>query len=284
MAKEPKVYAVKKGLQTGIFYSWDECSKAVKGYSGAQYKSFKTLEEAHEYLEADNNSSKPDEAPKDTAVAYIDGSFNEATNEYGCGVVVFYQGNTKEFSKKNNNPDLATMRNVAGELMGAINSIKIAMSLGAKQINIYYDYEGIEQWAVGNWKTNKEGTKKYKAFIDSVKDKITIKFQKVKAHTGVEYNERADVLAKASLGIVDEKIISTPSKTPTSIATSDDNIDTQSEIYKFVDEYIKKHNDCEFFDILDMIYEDTDGEIDVSDDFIEKVYQRNVEQGNIKII
>lgn len=45
-----KYYAVKKGKKVGIFSSWDDCSEQVKGYSGAMFKSFKTKEEAEEYL------------------------------------------------------------------------------------------------------------------------------------------------------------------------------------------------------------------------------------------
>lgn len=45
-----KVYAVKEGRAIGIFNSWDECSEQVKGYPGAKFKSFKTREEANEYL------------------------------------------------------------------------------------------------------------------------------------------------------------------------------------------------------------------------------------------
>ena len=48
MAK--KFYAVKNGKTTGIFQSWDECKKQVAGFSGAEYKSFKTHEEAESYL------------------------------------------------------------------------------------------------------------------------------------------------------------------------------------------------------------------------------------------
>lgn len=48
MAK--KVYAVKKGITTGIFNTWDECKRQVHGFPGAQYKSFPTLKEAQEYL------------------------------------------------------------------------------------------------------------------------------------------------------------------------------------------------------------------------------------------
>ena len=44
MAKK-KIYAVRKGHKTGLFYTWDECKKQVNGFSGAEYKSFQTLDE-----------------------------------------------------------------------------------------------------------------------------------------------------------------------------------------------------------------------------------------------
>ena len=65
-----------------------------------------------------------------------------------------------------------------------------------KKIYLHYDYTGIENWAVGNWKTNNIATKSYKEFIDSVSDVIKIEFIKVDAHTGDYYNEMADTLAK----------------------------------------------------------------------------------------
>ncbi|KAF6265041.1 Caulimovirus viroplasmin-domain-containing protein [Scenedesmus sp. NREL 46B-D3] len=45
-----KWYAVRKGHRTGLCESWAECQAATTGYSGAQYKSFKTREEAQAYL------------------------------------------------------------------------------------------------------------------------------------------------------------------------------------------------------------------------------------------
>ena len=41
-----KFYAVKVGRNIGIYTSWAECEKNVKGFSGAVYKSFKTKREA----------------------------------------------------------------------------------------------------------------------------------------------------------------------------------------------------------------------------------------------
>jgi ribonuclease HI len=45
-----KYYLVLKGRKTGIFTSWTECEEQIKGYSGAVYKSFKTLGEAEAAL------------------------------------------------------------------------------------------------------------------------------------------------------------------------------------------------------------------------------------------
>ncbi|KRK69588.1 ribonuclease H [Lentilactobacillus buchneri DSM 20057] len=54
-----KYYAVKKGRKTGIFTSWDEAEKKVKGFSGAQYKSFKTEAEANAYLNGAKKTTPP---------------------------------------------------------------------------------------------------------------------------------------------------------------------------------------------------------------------------------
>lgn len=35
-----KFYAVKRGLNTGIFDTWEECEKQVIGIEGALFKSF----------------------------------------------------------------------------------------------------------------------------------------------------------------------------------------------------------------------------------------------------
>ena len=59
---------------------------------------------------------------------------------------------------------------------------------------IHYDYEGVSSWAQGKWKTNIKLTKEYASFVKE--SDINIKWIKVKAHSGDEYNEIADSLAK----------------------------------------------------------------------------------------
>jgi ribonuclease HI len=47
-----RFYVVWKGRKTGIFTSWAECEKQVKGFVGAKYKAFDTLKEAESALKS----------------------------------------------------------------------------------------------------------------------------------------------------------------------------------------------------------------------------------------
>lgn len=73
--------------------------------------------------------------------------------------------------------------------------------MGLTDLTIYYDYMGIEMWATGAGSgTNRERL----PIIDlyqSVNDKISLHFVKVKGHSGVEGNEEADRLARLAAGV-----------------------------------------------------------------------------------
>ena len=198
-----KFYAVKNGYHTGIYNTWEECRKEVSGYSGAQYKSFGTLEDAEEYLGINQQISLFDEniPQKNTAVAYVDGSYNTSTKIFGCGVVIFYDGKDITFSKSFSDPEMATMRNVAGEIEGAKLAMRYCLDNNIEEIDIYYDYEGIEKWCTGAWKTNKDGTIAYRQFYNDASKRLKVNFIKVKGHSGDKYNDMADRLAKDAVGI-----------------------------------------------------------------------------------
>lgn len=203
MAK--KYYAVRKGKTPGIYMSWSDCKAQTEGFSGAEFKSFTSVEEAASFLEGAGNSvsAKRKEGVPVTdaynAVAYVDGSYNQASKEFSFGVVLFHNGEEIHFSEKVEDEGLAEMRNVAGEIKGAECAMRYAVENGCRTLIIYHDYEGIAKWCNGAWRANKEGTKKYKAYFDSIKDKINIEFVKVKGHSGDTYNDKADELAKKAI-------------------------------------------------------------------------------------
>ena len=204
--KQKKVYAVRKGRQAGLFHSWPACQEQIKGYSGAEYKSFITEQEAQAYLAGGASIAllahiETIEPAPDTMLAYVDGSYNVVTQEYSSGVVVLWQGREITFSEKANDPELRGMRNVAGEIMGAQIAMEYAVKQEARTLVIYHDYEGIEKWCTKAWEAKQNGTKKYKAYYDRIEKQLDIRFVKVKAHSGDQYNEQADRLAKDALGL-----------------------------------------------------------------------------------
>lgn len=200
-----KFYAVKEGRKKGIFYTWDECKAQTQGFSGAVYKSFQTLSLAEEYL----NPIKTEQLSLFTreeeiygCVAYVDGSYDINTHNFSYGVIILKDGLEHEFYKSFCDPALADMRNVSGEIKGAEFAMQYCIENNIPAIKIYYDYEGVSKWCLGDWKTNKDGTKAYKAYYDSIKDRLSVEFIKVKSHSGDKYNDIADYLAKKALGIV----------------------------------------------------------------------------------
>ena len=232
MAK--KYYAVKVGMTTGIFETWEECKASVEGYPGALYKSFKNISDAYTYMgwegqqlsifnmdSFDDSSEEPNSGANKTignktpepsalekpfssltrAVAYVDGSFNSETNVFGYGVVMFYNGEEIHFSKSYDDEEMASMRNVAGEIYGSMVAMEYAVEHHIKNLSIYYDYMGIAKWCTGEWKANKSGTIAYKKYYDKIKRKVNVTFYKVKGHSGDKYNELADKLAKTACGI-----------------------------------------------------------------------------------
>ena len=128
MAKK-KIYAVRKGHKTGLFYTWDECKKAVHGYSGAEYKGFLTKEEAEAFLNigaaktvTSKNSSTAaismdsitlTTSTSDRLVVYVDGSFDVNLQKYSFGCVILLEdGRIVERSGNGDEPELLAIRNV----------------------------------------------------------------------------------------------------------------------------------------------------------------------------
>ena len=207
-----KYYAVKLGVTPGIYTSWKEAEPMVRGFKGAIFKSFESLEEAKDFMSKDKVTIDEVEMEKMDTFAFVDGSFNKSTGIYGAGYFIFHRddnGDTSycEGSLSGKNEKLVDLENVAGEMLAAQSAlIRATLYKQYKEIYIFFDYQGIQSWADGTWACNNMGTLSYHQFIEEMSEKIKIHFVKVKGHSNQIMNDYVDLLAKKGCNVdVDEE-------------------------------------------------------------------------------
>ena len=218
-----KFYAVLDGhsKKPMILETWDQCKKEVTGAKGVKFKSFPTKEEAlsfitmhGEKLPSSPSRLKPytavlrpseeepedrmEEEAEDQVIIYVDGSYELTTTRYAYGLVVVHEGKEIHAECEAVKGEYSSMRNVAGEVMGAMKAMSFAKENGYRNLMLYFDYQGIESWALGTWKRNNPLTEGYHQFFQTIKKDLNVKFRKVKGHSGDRYNDRADELAKSA--------------------------------------------------------------------------------------
>lgn len=129
---------------------------------------------------------------------YTDGSFKKHTIGWSFVVVegddIIHQANG---IIENPDPALLKTRNVAGELRAAMQAIGWAIENKYQKVVIHHDYTGVAYWVTGYWKARNMYTKQYVKWVS--KAKIEIIFEHIKGHTGNQFNEIADQLAKDAI-------------------------------------------------------------------------------------
>jgi len=140
---------------------------------------------------------------RQSAIIYIDGSFNHATNIIGCAILLSDKTEKKPqrivFTKQ-----LKSQKkygsNIA-ELVAARTAVKAARSQGIKQVDILYDWIGIEHFShKSNIKSRHKVCSeysKYAEYIEKARETVDIKFVKVKAHSSDMKNNLVDKMARS---------------------------------------------------------------------------------------
>ena len=137
-------------------------------------------------------------------IAYTDGSYDKKTKKCSLGVVFINPETGAPFEYLKTSIDeigYCNMRNVGGEIKAAEKAMTYAIDNHYDEIEIHYDYKGVEDWPTEKWKTNNEYTAKYVEFYKDASEKIAIQFVHVKAHSHDTFNDMADALAKGALGL-----------------------------------------------------------------------------------
>lgn len=213
-----KYYAIRNPFKK-IVTTWPECQSLVKGVSGVEFKSFKTKNDAINFINSaiPSKTSKEDQQnvldlPYIGTRVFIDGSFNAPAHLYG-GSAIFLNDESEPsvmhtIQFHGNNPQFLKSQNIAGEIGATIRAIDYAINQKISALTIIHDYEGIAKWANGSWRTDK--TPIARAYHTAITNAISqhqlkLKFVWVKGHTGVTYNELCDKLAKEACGIKPKK-------------------------------------------------------------------------------
>ena len=225
MAKKKKYYAVAAGRATGVFTQWfgdGGAEKLVRGYNGAVYKGFPTIEEARAFLTAnEGRTKKPLRAAKKRSathakpraaarqplpakdgriVIFTDGGALNNPGPGGYGVVIVNNGKTKELSKgyrRTTNNRMELLACIVG--LGAIKKASSILLYSDSQYVVNGITKGwARKWKANGWvKSNKEPALNPDLWDQLLKlcNKHDVTFQWVKGHAGIAGNERCDQLA-----------------------------------------------------------------------------------------
>lgn len=238
MSKGNKVYVIKNSASglNGIVLTSEELLARTNG-QGNVFDTYDSLDEAKKSLssvhetdiesnenvsELADNASMPENIilsdaeftsieDIDGPYAFTDGSFNSSTNTYGYGGFLNVDGREYAIYGSGSEDDIVSSHNICGEVYGVRAAIQKAVDLGLPKLTVLYDYVGIGPWAKGSWKANKKISKDFQDFIASMSHKIQITFIKVKGHSNIPGNEKADRIARyasgATLNAKDTKMV-----------------------------------------------------------------------------
>ena len=212
MAKK-KFYAVKKGVQPGIYTTWPEAEAQVKGFSGAVYKGFATKEDAQVWFAGDD-PAWPADKPSETdirqalpkvqpgeVIVYTDGGALNNPGPGGYGVVVVTSSDTRELSggyksTTNNRMELMACIVALRELAG--DHSKILLHSDSSYVVNGMTKGWVKNWCKNGWRKadgNPVLNQDLWEELLHLSQSLNIGFTWVKGHSGDPLNERCDKLA-----------------------------------------------------------------------------------------
>lgn len=131
---------------------------------------------------------------------YTDGSYVQKNNKAACSGAFVILDNERIIDESSFLAPLDGSRNVTGEMLSVNKALFRAFHLGYKNVELFFDYTGIEFWVTGHWRAKKMNTQDYRDKVIQLQERgMKIKFTKVKGHSGDKWNDYVDKLAKAAV-------------------------------------------------------------------------------------
>lgn len=123
---------------------------------------------------------------------YVDGSYREGKTSYAYALVQENQV-THSANGLMKEEEVNGTHQIAGELEAIIQGLEWCKKHQIKEVRICHDLINSQKWATGEFKANNPVTKRYVAYIQQTP--VHIRWKKVLAHSGVQFNELVDRLA-----------------------------------------------------------------------------------------
>jgi ribonuclease HI len=222
-----KYYVVKQGRTPGIYNTWADCLKQVDKFSGAIYKSYKTLSEAEVAFNGNKmrapqkgsstkSKSSSQAIPQEGLRIFCDGACAGNPGKSGSGLAIY-----EDYKKP-------VLFYGAGDKRGTNNTAELKALLKALEFasesnheNIYilsdskYSIDCVTNWAYG-WKKdgwvrrggeikNLRLIQTTHALYDNIKKNVVISH--VKGHAGIEGNELADRMAVIASNVGNDEFV-----------------------------------------------------------------------------
>ena len=189
-------YAVRKGRKLGIFHSWAECQKSVKGYSGAEFKKFESKSEALEFL-----SHPLQESFNELPVAFADGGSRKNPGIAGCGAVLYDEHNQK---LDESHKYLGLCTNNQAEYHSLLLAIGLASSHKLKSLEVRMDSKLVVNQMLGNWRVNHENLKE---LHEKAKEEAKVFSEFKVTYIPRELNSEADQLANIAMDLSEKLLV-----------------------------------------------------------------------------
>ncbi len=149
-----KYYVVWSGRKTGIFNTWAECEKQVKGFQGARFKSFESKAEAEAAFSNGKAPIKNSFAKKSVQskvkAPVGDVIWDSVSVDVGCrgnpGIVEYKGVHTKTGEILFSHPEIHIGTNNMGEFLAIVHGLAWLKQQGKEETPVYSDSKTAMKW------------------------------------------------------------------------------------------------------------------------------------------